>query len=145
MDHADADPRFPDIDVAHLLIDQLLSDGLLRVALKLGRRNIGPRTHDAGRLRIGRIDADPLLGKDRRAGRKAYSGRNGQKRSVQEYLPFLRLLARHTCQGFPALSPTALPSGKASKRRISQLFASQYHRMAPHRALRPSTIAVNAG
>jgi hypothetical protein len=41
MDHADADPRLADIDVAHLLVDQPFRDRLLRIALKLGRRNMG--------------------------------------------------------------------------------------------------------
>ena len=36
MNHADTYARFPDVDVAHLLIDQLFRDGFLRVALELG-------------------------------------------------------------------------------------------------------------
>jgi hypothetical protein len=92
MDHADADPRLADIDVAHLLVDQPFRDRLLRIALKLGRRNMGARTHGAGRLRIGRIDADGFLGDDRRADRKA-EGRKAQKHSLHYVLLFLRGMA----------------------------------------------------
>src|SRR5439155_10394140 len=53
IDHADADVSFPELNIPYLLIDQLLGDGFFRVALKLRERNVCPRTHIAGRLRVG--------------------------------------------------------------------------------------------
>src|ERR1700722_1144066 len=116
MDHADADPRLADVDVAHLLVDQLLGDGFLGIALKLAGRNIGPRTHDAGRLRVGRIDANRLLGDNSRADRKAQSGHKAQSHSLHYGLPPLPFLARHA-RTF-VLIATALAGSKASKRRF---------------------------
>src|ERR1700744_4107854 len=88
MDHANTDPRLADVDVAKLLIDQLLRDGLLRVAIELGRRDMDPRTHGAGRLWIGRIDADRFLGDRRRPHRKAQSGTKPPKNAFHDDLPF---------------------------------------------------------
>src|SRR5262245_57251643 len=56
MHHADADVRLADLDVAHLLIGELLGDRFLRVRLQLAQRNVGPGTHVARRLRIGGVD-----------------------------------------------------------------------------------------
>src|SRR4029453_19134707 len=56
MHHADPDVRLADLDVPHLLIDQLLRDRLLRVGLKLAERNVVARAHVARGLRIGGVD-----------------------------------------------------------------------------------------
>ena len=52
MDDADADVALADVDVPHLLVGQLFGDGLLHVLLDLRLRDVGRRTHRAGRLRI---------------------------------------------------------------------------------------------
>src|SRR6185369_3476590 len=53
---ADADPGLADVDRAHLLIDQLLFDRLLRVGLQFLGGNVRRRAHVARRLRIGGVD-----------------------------------------------------------------------------------------
>jgi hypothetical protein len=83
MDHADADVRFADLDVPHLLIDQAFGDGLLRVSLKLAQRDVVPRTHGACRLRISWIDF-----------RLCHQGRNerrGQDQSDRDCLLHINL------------------------------------------------------
>jgi hypothetical protein len=65
MDHADADMRLADIDIPHLLVEQLLRKRFFRVALKLACGHVGPRAHDAGRLGIGGIHPGGILGQRR--------------------------------------------------------------------------------
>ena len=60
MDHADADVGLADVDVAHLLVEELLGDRLLRVSIEFRCRDVGARAHEAGGLRVGGIH---LLGK----------------------------------------------------------------------------------
>jgi hypothetical protein len=86
MNHADADARLADIDVADLLVDQLFRDGLLRVALEFGRGNITAGTHDAGRLWIGRIDPDLLLRQRRSADQKTEERRKHQRSAFHVHL-----------------------------------------------------------
>jgi len=60
--NADADMRFPDVDIAHLLVDQFFRNRFLAISLYLGKRNIRSRTHVARGLRIGGIHF--VLGRD---------------------------------------------------------------------------------
>src|SRR6185503_2227943 len=56
MHHPDADVRLADLDVAHLLIEEVLGESLLRVRLQLAERDVVSRAHVAGRLRVSRVD-----------------------------------------------------------------------------------------
>src|SRR5262245_53705942 len=56
MHHADADVSFPNLDVTHLLIEQVLGERLLRIRLQLAERDVVAGTHVARRLRVGRVD-----------------------------------------------------------------------------------------
>ena len=55
VDHSNADMRFADIDIPYLLVEKLFGERFLQIVLKLGHRDIGPATHGAGRLGIGRV------------------------------------------------------------------------------------------
>jgi hypothetical protein len=59
MDDADADVRLADVDVARLLVDQVLGDRLRRVRLDLRSRDLGAGTHLARRLRIALLRGQP--------------------------------------------------------------------------------------
>ena len=56
VDHTDADVSLSDLDVSHLLIEQPLGQGFLRIGFKLRERDECPRTHVAGWLRVGGIN-----------------------------------------------------------------------------------------
>ena len=47
-----------DVDVAHLLVEQLLGERLLYVGLQLGDRDVGPGHTVASGLRIGALGVD---------------------------------------------------------------------------------------
>jgi hypothetical protein len=67
VDHADADMRLADIDIPHLLVEQLFRKRLLGVALEFAQGNVGPGAHDAGRLGVGGIHPGGILGQYRLA------------------------------------------------------------------------------
>jgi len=71
--------RLADVDIAHLLIDALLRDRFLGVGLQLVDRNVRPRAHLAGRLRI------VALRRNRRE--QANRGRESQHRPFHANLP----------------------------------------------------------
>jgi hypothetical protein len=56
MHPANADTGLADVDIADLLVEQLFIPRLLGIGVDLGSRDIGPRTHRAGRLRIGGVN-----------------------------------------------------------------------------------------
>src|SRR5262245_28422805 len=52
MHHADADMRLTDLDVAHLLIDEVLLNRFLPIGFQLRHRDVGTGAHVAARFGI---------------------------------------------------------------------------------------------
>lgn len=87
MNHSDADIGLADIDIPHLLIEQLLGECLLRIGLEFADRDVGAGAHRAGRLRIGRVDPGLRLGLRLDPDQQARQRRQNPNEPFHEGLP----------------------------------------------------------
>ena len=110
MDHADADMRLADDDIADLLVEQLFRQRLFRIAFEFGCRNIGAGAHDAGRLRVGRIDPDRILRQRRRAEHQAQDCRKAPGNAHHDHLAVVSGMHARTARfaKFPGLSEVSV-------------------------------------